>query len=187
MSSKWHIGRFSAENDFGLRKVNMQAYLTQMKSIKALKGVASILSSLKEEVKIEMVAKRKKSIVEQLVNFHKIIDDLRDIDVKIDDEDKNLLLLRLLPRSFEYFMDTFLYGKEGTITLNEVHTAVRSKEFSNVKDLKIEDSGEGLKLLRGMGDYPERGNNEDYIHIIIISNEHSYESVDLSVASSLDT
>src|SRR3954465_923163 len=92
---------------------------------------------------------KNKSIVEQLTEFHKIIDDLENIEVKIDDEDKALLLLSLLPRSFEHFKDALLYGKEGTITLDEVQTAVKSKEFSKLKDLKIEDSDEGLNVSRG--------------------------------------
>ena len=88
-----------------------------------------------------------KSIVEQLTEFHKIIDDFENIEVKIEDDDKALLLLSSLPRSFEHFKDVLLYGKEGTITLDKVQTAVKSKEFS--KYLKIEDSGEGLNVSRG--------------------------------------
>eukprot|EP00268_Persea_americana_P009428 TRINITY_DN13788_c0_g4_i2.p1 TRINITY_DN13788_c0_g4~~TRINITY_DN13788_c0_g4_i2.p1 ORF type:complete len:117 (+),score=26.76 TRINITY_DN13788_c0_g4_i2:400-750(+) len=37
------------------------------------------------------------SMTEQLDEFNKIIDDLVNIDVKVDDEDKALLLLNLLP------------------------------------------------------------------------------------------
>ena len=93
-----------------------------------------------------------KSIVEQHTEFHKIIDDLKNIEVKIEDEDKALLLLSLLPRFFDHFKDALLYDKECTITFNEVQTAVKSKEFSKSKDLKIEDSGEGLNVSRGEGE-----------------------------------
>lgn len=62
----------------------------------------------------------KKSVVEQLTKFHKIIDDLENIEVNIDDEDKALLLLITLLRSFENFKDAILNDKEGIITLYEV-------------------------------------------------------------------
>lgn len=65
--------------------------------------------------------------MEQLIEFHEIIDDFKNIDVKIKDEDKTLLLLRSLPKSFEHFKDAFLYLKEETITLDEVQTTVTSK------------------------------------------------------------
>ncbi|PNX67146.1 cytochrome p450, partial [Trifolium pratense] len=42
-----------------------------------------------------------KSVVEQLAEFNKIIDDLANIDVTIEDEDKAFHLLCALPKSFE--------------------------------------------------------------------------------------
>lgn len=86
-----------------------------------------------------------KSIVEKLIEFNKIIDDIENSEVKVEDGDTPLLLSSL-PRSFEHFKDVLFYGKEGTITLDEVQTIVRSKEFSKVKDLKIYDSGEDLSV-----------------------------------------
>ncbi|MCI36216.1 cytochrome P450, partial [Trifolium medium] len=75
-----------------------------------------------------------KPVVEQLAEFNKIIDDLANIDVNLEDEDKSL----------ENFKDALLYGKEGTITLDKVQSALRTKELSKFRDLKIEnDSGEG--------------------------------------------
>lgn len=51
------------------------------------------------------------SIMRQFTKFHKIIDDLKSIEVKIGDEDKNLLLLSSLPKSFEHVKYVHLYGK----------------------------------------------------------------------------
>lgn len=65
-----------------------------------------------------------------------------------NDEDKTILLLSLLPISFDQFKDGLLYGKEGNVTLYEVQTTMRSKELSNFKYLKIEDNGEGLSVSR---------------------------------------
>lgn len=78
-----------------------------------------------------------KSIGESLTEFHKTIDDLENIEVKIGDENKTLLLLSSLPRSFEHFKDVIIYGKKCTITFDEVQMAVKSKEFSKAKGLFI--------------------------------------------------
>jgi len=58
-----------------------------------------------------------KAIMEQLMEFNKIINDLENIEVHLKDEDKAILLLCVPPRSFESFKDTMLYGKEDTVTL----------------------------------------------------------------------
>jgi len=76
-------------------------------------------------------------MVEQLVEFNKILDDLANIEVNMEDEDKALLLLCSLPKSFGHFKDTILYGKEGTTTLEEVQSALRTKELTKFKDLKV--------------------------------------------------
>lgn len=70
-----------------------------------------------------------KSIVDKLIEFNKIIDDFQTIKVKFDDEDKVILFLISSSRSFEYFKDVFLYGKEDNITLEEVRSAIKTKEL----------------------------------------------------------
>lgn len=76
-----------------------------------------------------------KSILEKLIEFYKIINDLENIKVKIDDDDKAKLLLNSLPISCDHFKDVFLYGKESIITLDEVQMTMRSNEFSKVNYL----------------------------------------------------
>jgi len=90
-----------------------------------------------------------KAIMEQLMEFKKILDDLENIEVQLEDEDKAILFLCALPKSFKSFKDTMLYGKEGTVTLEEVQAALRTKELTKSKDLRIYESGEGLSVLRG--------------------------------------
>jgi len=58
-----------------------------------------------------------KAIMEQLTEFNKILDDLENTEVYLDEEDKAILLLCALPRSFESFKDTMFYGKEGNVIL----------------------------------------------------------------------
>lgn len=60
-----------------------------------------------------------KSILEKLTKFYNI-DEFEDVEAKVKDENMAQLLLCSLSRSFEQFKDAILYGKEDTITLNEV-------------------------------------------------------------------
>ena len=101
-----------------------------------------------------------KSISEQLVEFNKILDDLANIEINMEDEDKALLLLCSLPKSFEHFKDTILYGKEGTTTLEEVQSALRTKELTRFKDLKVDEGGEGLNVARGRSEHRGKGNGK---------------------------
>ncbi|RDX98601.1 hypothetical protein CR513_18450, partial [Mucuna pruriens] len=45
------------------------------------------------------------------------------------DEDMALILLSALPRSYEHFKNAILFGRDQTITLDEVQTSIRTKEF----------------------------------------------------------
>jgi len=92
-----------------------------------------------------------------LAEFNKILDDLANIEVTMEDEDKALLLLCSLPKSFEHFKDIILYGKEGTTTLEEVQAAFRTKELTKFKDLKVDEGGEGLNVARGRNEHRGKG------------------------------
>jgi hypothetical protein len=92
-----------------------------------------------------------KAIIEQLTEFNKFLDDLENIEVHLEDEDKVTLLLCDLPRSFESFKDTMLYGKEGIVTLEEFQAALRTKELTKSKDLRADENDEGLSVSRGNG------------------------------------
>ncbi|KAK2414224.1 cysteine-rich RECEPTOR kinase [Trifolium repens] len=103
-----------------------------------------------------------KSFGEQLSEFNKIVDDLANIDVNLEDEDKAFHLLCAFSKSLENLKDALLFGKEGTITLDEVQSALRTKELSKFKDLKIEDSGEGLNVARGRSEYKGKGKGKKH-------------------------
>ncbi|GJZ72622.1 hypothetical protein Tco_0636768 [Tanacetum coccineum] len=53
-----------------------------------------------------------KKLSEHIHMFNKLIGDLANIDVDIDDEDQALMLLTSLPSSYDNFVETFLYGRE---------------------------------------------------------------------------
>jgi len=61
-------------------------------------------------------------------NFNKLCLDLESIEVKYDDEDKALLLLHSLPKSYETFVDILKHGRD-TLTLDDVIGALNSKEL----------------------------------------------------------
>ncbi|KAI9196857.1 hypothetical protein LWI28_027588 [Acer negundo] len=51
-------------------------------------------------------------VMTHLNDFNQCINDLIRVDVKYEDDDKALLLLRSLPNSFKHFRTTLLFGKE---------------------------------------------------------------------------
>jgi len=65
-------------------------------------------------------------MVEQLVDLKKIMDNLKNIEVKLEDEDK-VLLLNVFPKTYEHFTDTLLFGKEQTIPLEGWIPHLRTK------------------------------------------------------------
>ncbi|MCI15237.1 cytochrome P450, partial [Trifolium medium] len=54
-----------------------------------------------------------------------------------------------LPWSFENFKDIMLYGKECTVTMEEVQTTLRTNELTKFKDMKVDNSGEGSNVSWG--------------------------------------
>jgi len=60
--------------------------------------------------------------------FNKIIRELLPVDVKIDEEDKTLILLSSLPQSYDDIVTTILYGKE-TLILKDVTSTLLSNEI----------------------------------------------------------
>ncbi|KHN31970.1 Retrovirus-related Pol polyprotein from transposon TNT 1-94, partial [Glycine soja] len=143
----------SGENDFGLWRIKMEAILIQHGWAEALKGDERMSESLSSKEKLEMIDRARemtesRTATEQLADFNKILDDLENIEVKLEEEDKALLLLNSLPKSFEPFKDAIL-GKDQDITLEEVHTSIRTKEMQKQQDSKSEDNGESLNISRG--------------------------------------
>lgn len=87
-----------------------------------------------------------RSIGEQLEEFAKCVDDLENIDEAIKDEDKALMLLNSLPKSFEQFKDAILLGRDSKVTYEEVHSALKMKEFQKAASKTIDPAAEGLNV-----------------------------------------
>ncbi|KAG7552869.1 Zinc finger CCHC-type superfamily [Arabidopsis thaliana x Arabidopsis arenosa] len=70
----------------------------------------------------------RKSVMENVDEFQRLIDELSNAKVEISDEDQAIFLLVSLPEQFDEVRDTVTYGKT-SLTVNEVIDAALSKEM----------------------------------------------------------
>ena len=63
-------------------------------------------------------------VLENLNFFCKVISKLLVVDVKIDKEDKVLILLNSLPESYDHIVTTMLYGKETRLGEGHVNSRI---------------------------------------------------------------
>ena len=75
--------------------------------------------------------------------FNKLILDLENVNIILEDEDRALILLSPLPESYEHFVDTLLYGRQ-TLSLKDVKDALESKDLKKRSDMKDQNNAEGL-------------------------------------------
>ncbi|GJZ62217.1 hypothetical protein Tco_0618354 [Tanacetum coccineum] len=79
--------------------------------------------------------------------FNKLILDLVNIDIEIEDEDQALMLLTSLPSSYENFMETLLYERE-SLTMEDVLATLNSRELKIRTEGTKEEAGDGLYVRR---------------------------------------
>ncbi|VFQ76117.1 unnamed protein product [Cuscuta campestris] len=91
-----------------------------------------------------------------LDEFNKITIELESIDVKIEEEDKALLLLASLPSSFDNIVTTLLFGKE-TLKFDEVVAALLMNETRRGGN-GVSNDGQAL-VAKGAG--RERGRSKE--------------------------
>ncbi|KAH9697805.1 Integrase catalytic domain-containing protein [Citrus sinensis] len=97
--------------------------------------------------------------------------------IKIGDKDKAFFLLSSLPKSYEGFVDTMLYGRT-TLTLEDVKASLCSKEIQRHSGDLDQNPSEGDCVEK------KRDNKEKLGDAAVTSNESSdggYQSVDLPV------
>uniref|UniRef100_A0A803NRR5 CCHC-type domain-containing protein n=1 Tax=Cannabis sativa TaxID=3483 RepID=A0A803NRR5_CANSA len=172
--AKLEIDKFTGENNFGLWRLKMKAMLVHQglhetldivslaamedhkkKNEIQIKAHSAILLSLGDEVLREVSEEEtadeatlkmdeNKELRKHLDELNKIILELNNIGVKIDEEDQGIVLLSSLPKSFEHFVDTILYGKE-SLTMTDVKSALNSEEIQKKSDEIGDSNGEGKK------------------------------------------
>ncbi|GJU76307.1 retrovirus-related pol polyprotein from transposon TNT 1-94, partial [Tanacetum coccineum] len=79
--------------------------------------------------------------------FNKLILDLANIDIEIEDEDQALMLLTSLPSSYENFVETLLYERE-SLTMEDVLATLNSRELKKRIEGTKEETADGL-YVRG--------------------------------------
>ena len=88
---------------------------------------------------------------DHLDQLNTILLELRNIDVKVDDEDAALILLVSLPLSYENFVDSFIGGRD-TVTLEEVRSSLHTREMPHkVTGSSSDSQAAGLVASESMG------------------------------------
>ena len=67
--------------------------------------------------------------------FNKLIIDLENVNIILEDEDMALIILSSLIESYEHFVDTPLYGRQ-TLSLKDVKDALESKDLKKIAEVK---------------------------------------------------
>lgn len=129
-----------------LREVGDQTLATglwkKLEDLYTKKSLTKRLSTKKRLYTLQI--KEGTSLATYVDAFNKIILDLEDINVKIEDENKVIIFISFLPPSYEHFVDTLMYGRQ-TLTMQDVKEVLSSKE--SLKKSKTRDV-EGLTAKR---------------------------------------
>ena len=92
-----------------LRETSAAAIWRKLEPLYMTKSLANRLYLKQRLYSFKMQEER--FIEDQMDEFNKIIDDLANVDVKIEDEDQAVKLLSPLPKSYENFVDAMLYRR----------------------------------------------------------------------------
>nr|GFA21069.1 retrovirus-related Pol polyprotein from transposon TNT 1-94 [Tanacetum cinerariifolium] len=128
----------------------------KLETLYMIKSLANKLYLKKKLYTFYMPAGRK--ISEHIDEFNKIVLDLTNTEVKLEDEDLALLLLTSLPASYEHFVDTLFYEREA-LTLEDVMTTLNSKKGLRRRGMMLGDNRECKirGLAQKIGTYREGG------------------------------
>ncbi|GKC87631.1 zinc finger, CCHC-type containing protein, partial [Tanacetum coccineum] len=105
--------------------------------------------NVSEEEVVHVLYESRYETGDHIDEFNKLILDLANIDIEIEDKDQALMLLTLLPSSYENFMETLLYGRE-SLTMEDVLATLNSREGRSDHSGKAH-SGESLRFKSRCG------------------------------------
>lgn len=72
---------------------------------------------------------------DHLDEFKKLILDLKNVNIVLENEDKILILLSSLLDSYKHFVGTLLYGRQ-SLTLKNVKNALESKDLKKITEIR---------------------------------------------------
>nr|GFA42298.1 retrovirus-related Pol polyprotein from transposon TNT 1-94 [Tanacetum cinerariifolium] len=84
-----------------------------------------------------------KKLSKNIDEFYKLIGDMANIDVDIDDKDQELMLLTSLASSYDKFMETLLYGRD-SLTLDYVLSTLNLRELKKRTNAKGDGQESGM-------------------------------------------
>ncbi|KAL8502473.1 hypothetical protein ACS0TY_021568 [Phlomoides rotata] len=169
---KAHSAIILCLGDKPLREVSKEKTVIDVwKKLESLYQTKSVSNKLYVKQKLlDYRMSEDKNPSEQLHNFNRYVDDLEDLDVKLEDDDKALMLLNALPRSLENFKDVVLFGRQDQVSYDGVLAVaktmiLRVQGRDSKAGKKTQDSAESLnvkfkngkKSFKGKGDQFDKG------------------------------
>ncbi|GJX79003.1 hypothetical protein Tco_0327152 [Tanacetum coccineum] len=149
--TRFDIKKFNGKNDFGLWQIKMCALMVQHGCDVALETLPVDMEACENAALMKKAYSTK--VGDHIDKFNKLILDLANIDIEIEDEDQALMLLTLLPSSYENFGETLLYGRE-SLTMEDVLATLNLRELKKRTEGIKEEAGDGL-YVRGRSDHSE--------------------------------
>lgn len=145
ITNKAHSTIILCLSDGVLREVakenTISSLWTKLKELFLKKSSAKILYMKWKLYTFSM--KERTTVKDHLDEFNKLILDLENVNIILEDKDRALIMLSSLSDSYEHFVDTLLYGRQ-SLTLKDVNNALKSKDLKKGIDGKDQNLGESL-------------------------------------------
>ncbi|GJR61297.1 hypothetical protein Tco_1503459 [Tanacetum coccineum] len=90
-------------------------------------------------------------LCDHINDFNKLILDLANTNIEIEDEDQALMLLMSLPSVYEKFVETLLYGRESS-TMEDLLATLNLGKLKKITECTKEETGDRL-YVRGGSDH----------------------------------
>ncbi|KAH9658774.1 hypothetical protein KPL70_023619 [Citrus sinensis] len=183
-------GESSSSAGGGMRSINNKAHSTiilylldgVLREVAKENTISSLWTKLEELFLKKSLAKRlymKRKLYtfsmkertignDHLDEFNKLILDLENVNIILEDKDRALILLSSFSDSYEQFVDTLLYGRQ-SLTLKDVKNALESK------DLKKRTYGKKETNRKVVVASKDEGNSNDADVLVAIENYSSGE------------
>ncbi|MFQ6652822.1 hypothetical protein Gotur_024506 [Gossypium turneri] len=120
-ATRFEIEKFDGETNFNLWQVRMMEILVQS-------GLKNVVTEKKPENlnRTEWEELDEKTLY-HISQFITLLNDLKNVEVHIDDEDQAMLLLCFLPPSYKSFRETLIYGSTVTGEIGRPSFVTESK------------------------------------------------------------